>query len=620
MSSATMQNVRALIANRDFMSAERLLNDLETPVNDELANHARRKLMQKECRIAQSDHRREDRRALVVVVTANSDLLVEARSGTKMFMADSTSVAPICLHAPHDNAGGIGECVKSTLDLTIAPHRLRKVSRPPLRQFLRSFEFAAVTDSERHGMEAHLQAAGAYRCPDAGVWVRYHPQKWGLNAFVLSDDETINERLETKRTELERVLGFPAIHDTEIRQVTSLFLYVVSATEESLLRERLRRAQQQRLDAAGGGSTADRFIVLDSGLLRFEPLINLVTLFRANPAGFALDTSSPVLADSDVLGEIRKAAGSVQVFELDDPSSAELRLAGGKAVGLHRLRNEIFRDQQETTPPGVVVSTLAFDALLKHNPTLAGAVGRYNLAEESGDRDACIATAKDVRHEFLSSEFPPVLRELLAESYARFEGKPVSVRSSAEIEDLPTVAGAAAGFGQSVLDCRSLAEVLSAIRRVFASLFSSGFVERGIKGARMACVIQEFVTDITAAGAVHSIDAATARPGYLVESGDRPGDVVDASLRPSTWLVSPDTRRVLEQRPGEGGEIPQHVLLALAKTVRRIHQHFRDRDIAPHVDVEFALSGEQIFIVQARAESSFRGNETIPTRETRSRL
>jgi rifampicin phosphotransferase len=267
-------------------------------------------------------------------------------------------------------------------------------------------------------------------------------------------------------------------------------------------------------------------------------------------------------------------------YVLDLRDATDHREAGRKAATLARLRRDGF-----PVPDGFVLVADALDRA----PAAAGfdtnasaeAVARLDVPTE-------IATA-------------------LRDAVRRWGDVPLAVRSSGVDEDLG--AASYAGLYTTVLDVRG-EELLAAVRRCWASAFGDPVrsYRVGPDGGspRLAVLVQPMVP-ATAAGVAFTADPVTGERGVVVVEavpglGDR---LVSGAGSPEAWVVrgASATRRVA----GAETAIDAATACAVAALARRVEQHR-----AEPVDLEWALAGGDLVLLQARPVTALPGPQAEP--------
>jgi phosphohistidine swiveling domain-containing protein len=244
---------------------------------------------------------------------------------------------------------------------------------------------------------------------------------------------------------------------------------------------------------------------------------------------------------------------SAWVLPLEDARLADTPRVGGKAARLGHLIREGYR-----VPPGVVLTTAAYEAFLAESnltDLIQLELGRKDLGkvrwEELWD------SALRIRSAFARAPLPTGLEAALAAALAGpLAGPlPLAVRSSAPAED--GAGRSFAGVHASVLERRGLAEVLQALRVVWASLWSDVALlyrrELGLDPlqSRMAVVIQSQVAG-QVSGVAFGRDPRQPRAERVVIEAV-PGaceGLVSGALDPDRYVLERVGGEVLQRRKG----------------------------------------------------------------------
>ena len=188
------------------------------------------------------------------------------------------------------------------------------------------------------------------------------------------------------------------------------------------------------------------------------------------------------------------------VLALDD-ASASLEHVGGKGASLARLAVAGL-----PVPPGFHVTTAAYRLF----------VARHGLQEQilaivatvSPDQPAtCDVAAERIAALFAQHPMPDEVVLAIREAYGRLgrDNLPVAVRSSATAEDLPDLSFA--GQQETYLNMRGEAQILDAVKRCWASLWTARAISYRIRNqiaseeVSLAVVVQELVPADAAAEA-----------------------------------------------------------------------------------------------------------------------
>lgn len=272
------------------------------------------------------------------------------------------------------------------------------------------------------------------------------------------------------------------------------------------------------------------------------------------------------------------------VLALDDPE-AELAVAGGKGSSLARLAAGGL-----PVPPGFHVTTEAYVRFVAHNRLRQGILD----ALTAGPKQA----ADQIARLFAGHDMPDDIAEAIRKAYAAMHDAPVAVRSSATAEDLPDASFA--GQQDTYLDIRGEAAVLDAVKRCWASLWTARAIEyRSVQGiddgdVSLAVVVQELVP-ADAAGVLFTADPVSGANDRVVVNAARGlGEaLVSGEADPDAIVVEKASGRVVE-RHGEQVLQTAHIgeLFQLGKRIEALYER--------PMDVEWAVHGEHVFILQAR--------------------
>lgn len=280
-------------------------------------------------------------------------------------------------------------------------------------------------------------------------------------------------------------------------------------------------------------------------------------------------------------------------------------------------------------PPGFCVTTAAFARFLAGHPDLEPLWAALD-AVRPDDVDGARGVAADVRAALEALPLPPDVASAVRDAWLGLDGPAHAwaVRSSATAEDLP---GASfAGQHDTHLAVRGEAEVLDAVRRCFASLFTdravlyrarNGFGHRTVA---LAVVVQRMVAPevsgilftadpVTGDRATASIDAGfglgEALVGGLVDADLYRADKVTGALREARVG---DKALAIRALPGGGTvtePLPADVRTARALTeaqvsaLAAIGRRIEDAAGSPQ-DIEWCYAEGELYVVQARPITS----------------
>jgi len=307
------------------------------------------------------------------------------------------------------------------------------------------------------------------------------------------------------------------------------------------------------------------------------------------------------------------------VLPMADPA-ATLERVGGKGASLARMAAAGL-----PVPPGFHITTAAYRRYVAENGLQARILAV--VAAVSVDMPASLdAAAAQIAELFARGAMPDEIAVAIRQAYTQLGGggeQPVAVRSSATAEDLPEMSFA--GQQETYLNVRGTAQVLDAVKRCWASLWTAraiGYRARaGIapQDVSLAVVVQELVP-ADAAGVLFTANPVTgARDQVMINAAWGLGEaIVSGQVTPDTLVVDKASGRILEQRisakdrmtvrgPGGTHEEPvpedrrdRPVLSAtqaaeLARLGARIEALY-----GQPMDIEWALADGRFFVVQAR--------------------
>lgn len=319
--------------------------------------------------------------------------------------------------------------------------------------------------------------------------------------------------------------------------------------------------------------------------------------------------------DENQLG--RSSALVVPLGTLDRTS---LPLVGGKAANLGELIRAGF-----PVPAGFCVTTAAYAQVAAHAKLATALLELEDVSSEDSARQIKLATA--IRTTISQTPLPLEVVDAVTSAYlALSPGNPVpvTVRSSATAEDLPDASFA--GQQETLLNVIGLEQLLPAIQRCFASLWTDRATEYrsrlGIapRNVRLAVAVQRMV-EAEVAGVLFTANPLSGkRREAVIDANPGLGEsVVAGATTPDHFVVYTAIGEITERRLGdkqvriqaaagggtrkiEAGASPPAACLsdeqirALATLGARVEALYE----APQ-DIEWAIdSSGQIFLLQAR--------------------
>jgi rifampicin phosphotransferase len=239
------------------------------------------------------------------------------------------------------------------------------------------------------------------------------------------------------------------------------------------------------------------------------------------------------------------------VFPLTDLAQADPAVLGGKGSALHRTSAAGF-----TVPKTLCLITEAYSEFARS--TGLGVRVQLELSrkpfpdmrwEEMWD------AAQRIRGMFLRVDIPQPLSGPLIESVQRhFGDAPVVVRSSAPGED--SAKSSFAGLHESFVNVRGAGEILKAVRKVWASLWSDAAllyrqkIGLGTERAAMAVLIQEMVVG-GRSGVAFSMSPVDQGQSMVEAVHGLNQGLVDGTIPPDRWLLERPGGTILRHEPAK---------------------------------------------------------------------
>src|SRR5215218_2248084 len=295
----------------------------------------------------------------------------------------------------------------------------------------------------------------------------------------------------------------------------------------------------------------------------------------------------------------------------DEIRKDDIALAGGKGANLGELSHAGL-----PVPPGFVLTTAAYDAFVDAGGLKDEIVGLASQADDPAEGK--------IRALFARGELPDAMADEIRTAYDRLaNGGAVAVRSSATAEDLP---GASfAGQQETYLNVRDAGALLEAVRACWTSLWTARAMayrrRQNIEPASvsLAVVVQQMVP-AEVAGMLFTADPVSGRRDRsVINAAWGLGQaVVGGQVTPDTLVVDKASGRTISRETADKevmtvcvedgtGErrVPEarrrrpvlddEAAAELARYGARIEDHYG----APQ-DIEWALAGGELFILQAR--------------------
>jgi pyruvate,water dikinase len=319
--------------------------------------------------------------------------------------------------------------------------------------------------------------------------------------------------------------------------------------------------------------------------------------------------------------------------ELDKNSG---NVAGGKGANLAEIYN-----LKIAVPPGFMVTAQAYSYFIK-KAGLQEPIQKLLENLDYEDTKKLNEVTQKIRDSILKAKLPKEIEEEILENYAILDVKDlknipggaldilksssepifVAVRSSATAEDLP---GASfAGQQDSFVNIKGQKSLIEHVKKCFASLFTAratyyrhkkGFKHKEVS---LAVVVQKMV-DSDKSGVIFSKDPSYINENTIVEAVWGLGEgIVSGKITPDKYVVSKNLE-ILDKKIADkkiaitrdsGGKkevvklneekskhqvLKDFQIIKLTEIALKLEEHYQKPQ-----DIEFAIEGEEIYIVQTR--------------------
>ncbi|MEN7982633.1 MAG: phosphoenolpyruvate synthase [Nanoarchaeota archaeon] len=326
-------------------------------------------------------------------------------------------------------------------------------------------------------------------------------------------------------------------------------------------------------------------------------------------------------------------------------------IAGGKGANLAEIYNLGIE-----VPPGFVVTAQAYNYFID-KAKLKEKILELLSKIDYEDTEQLDKITKQIRELITNAKIPEEMQEEIFESYEHLDAPDldfanktaldilntasepifVAVRSSATAEDLAEASFA--GQQDSFVNIKGNQELLIHIKKCFASLFTSRATyyrnKQGFKHEQtsLAVVVQKMV-DSTKSGVIFSKDPSYKNDNIIIEAVYGLGEgIVSGKITPDKYVVSLE-QKILDKKIADkkiaitrnsAGEktitklreeksksqvLNDIEIRNLTETAIKLEKHFKKPQ-----DIEFAIEGEEIFIVQTRPVTTMKKRIEGPSQE-----
>lgn len=286
------------------------------------------------------------------------------------------------------------------------------------------------------------------------------------------------------------------------------------------------------------------------------------------------------------------------ISQLNDLNRSDCTKYGSKAA----LLGELFGIGLQV-PKGFAISSEVFTEYLEFNRF------PYKSRDYLAQNENMIAA-------ILKGNFPERIINDLRSSFERLNSgeanKTFAVRSSALCEDSENYS--MAGVFSSFVNLHSFDEIIEAVKKCYASLFSDRalsmmvYYNIPLEDLKMGVIIQEFICGIPS-GVAFSADTVKMDPEVLIINAVNSicADYVDGRFPSSMYKISKSSCKPVDSLiPPNAPVLTESGILKLHKEILLIEE-----SLGSHVDIEWTMKKSDLYILQARPITTFR-SKTFP--------
>jgi len=338
---------------------------------------------------------------------------------------------------------------------------------------------------------------------------------------------------------------------------------------------------------------------------------------------------------------VTKESGGRFIKWFSELSNKDIAIAGGKGASLAEMYNSKF-----PIPPGFIITAQSYSYFIE-NSSLLEKIKEKISAIDMEDTETLEQSSKEIREMISNSEMPLEMESEIADAYElldvnkaalagatqtalgilnRSKEPPfVAVRSSATTEDLADASFA--GQQESFINVKGKTELIRKVKECFASLFTARAIYyREKKGfgqekAELAVVVQKMV-DADKSGVIFSRNPITMEDTIMIEAVWGLGEgIVSGRIKPDNYIVDGNIENfkilditlsekkvaITRSSAGEnqivkltGERANQQVLSTYEIKILAIYSKQLEEHYKKPQDIEFAISGRDIYIVQSR--------------------
>jgi len=311
------------------------------------------------------------------------------------------------------------------------------------------------------------------------------------------------------------------------------------------------------------------------------------------------------------------------VIPFDRIAIHDVPLVGGKNASLGELTRIGI-----PVPPGFALSLLFYREFLSKSGS-TDYIRKQLAGLDVSNVEELQKVGGSIRSRILSSSFPSNLEKTIREGYLALSGGaalPVAVRSSATTEDMADASFA--GQQDTYLNVVGEEKVLNCTKKCIASLFTDRAISYRAKmgfdhiDVGLSVGIQKMVNS-EAAGVMFTIDPDSGNENFIVidSSWGLGESVVSGKIIPDKFFIYKETGEVVGRRLGQKEvfakyhstgtafvstplkrraqfSLTREQVKVLVEYARKIENHYAKR-----MDIEWAVEGGKVYILQARPET-----------------
>ncbi|MFH1209237.1 MAG: phosphoenolpyruvate synthase [archaeon] len=336
----------------------------------------------------------------------------------------------------------------------------------------------------------------------------------------------------------------------------------------------------------------------------------------------------------------------------NDILNKDVALVGGKGASLGEMYNARL-----PIPPGFCITSEAYIYFLE-KARIKDKIQKILKDLDTNNNDKLQQASELIKELIIKSEIPSDLKIEIIEAYDNLNvshdvfksnsksalalikaGRDlpyVAVRSSATAEDLPDFSFA--GQQETFLNIKGNNNVLDAVKKCWASLFTARAIYYRQKNnfdhmrVYLSVVVQKMINS-EKSGVMFTINPSTNnKDEIMIEAGFGLGEaIVSGSINPNNYIVNKNnfvikSKKITEQTwsfvrdENQGKTIKRSLpkekyneqvmndneIVNLAKYGQQIEEHYKKP-----MDIEFAIEGGKIYIVQARPITTIKKGEKI---------